>query len=213
MKKEYIANFFLFLAVLFACLGLMVSMRNHRMQHHISNAVIRFHVIANSDSQVDQDVKYKVRDRILSDVQTIMAGAGSKKEAKELLEGQLETITAAADGVLKEEGMQYTAAAGMEYTAFPEKTYGDLTFPAGDYDAVRVVLGDGGGQNWWCVMFPTLCLVDGTCETVPKMSKKKLKKVLADDEYSLLTKQKEDMEIEYRVHMPKWLKKLLKKIS
>jgi len=183
-----------------------------QIKQDISDAVIRFHVIANSDSLEDQVVKYKVRDRILAGVQQVMESAETKEEAQQLLERQLDTIVELADKVLEEEGMEYRTTAGFEHTNFPEKSYGDLTFPKGDYDAVRILLGDGKGQNWWCVMFPTLCLVEGTCEEVPETSKEKLKEALGEDEFQLLTKEKGDLQVEYRVRIPKWLKKWLERI-
>lgn len=180
------------------------------MQQDISDAVIRFHVVANSDSHEDQAVKYEVRDTILKEVQYAMAGAGTKEEAEEILQSRLDNITETANQVLSEQGMDYRARAVLETTEFPVKTYGDLTFPAGCYEAVNVYLGTGSGQNWWCVMFPTLCLVDGTCEVVPEESKEKLKSSLSKKEYkSLLKKQKNGITVEYRFRLEEWLSEIL----
>ncbi len=189
---------------------LAVFCKREQMQQDISDAVIRFHVVANSDSREDQAVKYEVRDAVLKEVQRAMETAGTKAEAEEVLELGLGEITETANRVLSEQGMEYQAMAVLETTGFPVKTYGDLTFPAGNYEAVNVYLGEGSGQNWWCVMFPTLCLVDGTCETVPEESKEKLKNSLTQKEYqSLLKKQKKGGNVEYRFRLKEWLSEIL----
>jgi stage II sporulation protein R len=171
------------------------------MQKDISEAVIRFHVIANSDSEEDQKIKYKVRDGVLESVQAAMEEAENKEEAEQVLASQLDVITDAANEILAGEGVSYRAKAVMEETQFPEKTYGDLTFPAGTYEAVRLLLGTGEGKNWWCVMFPTLCLVDGTCEKVPKKARQKLKESLTREEYHSLIKKENGINYEYRFRL------------
>ena len=199
--QEYLMTAGLAAGIVFVWTLFSVYGKNVQMQRDISDAVIRFHVIANSDSKEDQRIKYQVRDRILGRVQSAMERAQTKEEAEEILSAQLAAITEEANQILLEEGADYQAEAVLEHTKFPVKTYGDLTFPAGEYEAVRVVLGTGKGHNWWCVMFPTLCLVDGTCEKVPKQSKKKLKKALTKKEYHSLLKEEGGVLYEYRFRL------------
>ena len=120
---------------------------------------LRLHVIANSDSDEDQRIKLLVRDAVL-ECMGGCEGAATPKEARELLLSKGELLQEAADRVLLEEGADYGASLISGRFDFPEKTYAGNTYPAGEYEALRIVLGEGEGQNWWCVMFPPLCLID-----------------------------------------------------
>ncbi|NPV92644.1 MAG: stage II sporulation protein R [Firmicutes bacterium] len=124
--------------------------------------MIRLHVLANSDSPTDQAVKYKVRDRVVETMGPILAGSGSIEESRELTRENLGLITARAQETLKNEGFDYPVRAEMGHYDFPTRFYGDLCVPAGNYEAVRVVIGSGEGANWWCVLFPPLCFVGTT---------------------------------------------------
>ena len=124
--------------------------------------VLRLHVIANSDSEEDQAVKLRVRDAILAAGGDFFDGSVDVTDAEARLKAHLPEILAAANGTLRANGMPYGASAEVITEYFPTRQYGDLTLPAGRYKAVRVVLGDGRGQNWWCVMFPPLCLPAAT---------------------------------------------------
>lgn len=124
----------------------------------------RLHVIANSDSVADQTVKLKVRDAVIAELSE-MQYVHSREEAAIAAEARMNDIIAVANAVLKENGMEYTAKGEVGVFAFPEKEYSGKVYPAGDYLALRIVLGEGEGQNWWCVLFPPLCLVEAPeCE-------------------------------------------------
>ena len=120
--------------------------------------IIRLHVIANSDSEFDQAVKLKVRDEIISVVGDLNK-RDSIKQSRQWLESQLDDITEAANRELDENGCNYRASAELGVRWIPEKIYGDMYFPAGNYEALTVTLGKGEGENWWCVLFPPLCLI------------------------------------------------------
>ena len=122
--------------------------------------LIRFHVIANSDTVYDQSVKLKVRDRVLDTVQPLLKNAENAEEAGEILKKNKDRITETANEVLKEENCDYTAETTLGTSLFPTKSYGDLTLAAGKYKACRIILGEGRGKNWWCVLYPPLCFVD-----------------------------------------------------
>ena len=121
--------------------------------------VVRLHIIANSDSQDDQAVKLKVRDSVLEYMRT-WDTATDKKDALKEIEGKISDFENIANEILQEENENYTAVAQVGTFSFPAKQYGAKWYPAGEYDALKVVLGEGKGQNWWCVMFPPLCLMD-----------------------------------------------------
>jgi len=121
--------------------------------------VLRLHVIANSDSASDQRIKLEVRDAVLAF--SAQCETDSKSEIRSFFAERLDELTEVANGVLKAEGVAYTASLSLGVSHFPDKTYDGVTYPEGDYDALRVVLGEGSGQNWWCVIFPPLCLPQG----------------------------------------------------
>ena len=122
--------------------------------------LVRLHIIANSDDPADQAVKLKVRDRILREVGAELGSAADARQALATVRAELGRIEALANDELSKDGHPYGAAAVVGVYDFPDRTYGDLTLPAGRYNALRVVLGEGRGQNWWCVLFPPICLVD-----------------------------------------------------
>lgn len=121
--------------------------------------VFRLHVIANSDSQIDQAVKLEVRDAIIEELGD-MEGAMDSVQAEAYAASHLQDLVDTANEVLQENGFEYEAEAEIGTFDFPDKTYGDVLFPAGEYRALRIKLGQAQGQNWWCVLFPPLCLLE-----------------------------------------------------
>ena len=136
-----------------AVLGIWLS----GQQADLSDKVIRLHVIANSDTRQDQTLKLQVRDRILADASPYLTGT-DRGEAEKILTSRLPEIAEAGAAAVGEAGYDYPVTVSLEETYFPTKQYTDFAFPAGEYTALRVVIGDGGGKNWWCVVFPPLCL-------------------------------------------------------
>ena len=153
----------------------------------ISESVFRLHVIANSDSKEDQDLKYKVRDSLLEYMNNICKDCSSKEEAISLVEKNEENFKKIAEDTIKSEGYSYTVNINIGNFEFPTKTYGDISLPAGFYDALRVEIGEAKGQNWWCVMFPPLCFVDISSGIVPDKSKETMKENLSEEEYALIS--------------------------
>ena len=146
------------------------------------------HVIANSDSKEDQELKLKVRDELLSYMNIISKDSTSKQEAMQIVNEHKEEFTQIAKKVIKENGYNYTVNVQIGKADFPTKYYGDITLPAGTYDALKVQIGEAKGQNWWCVMFPPLCFVDVSTGIVPDNSKQELKQSLDNEEYDLISK-------------------------
>lgn len=124
------------------------------------DSLIRFHVIANSDTLYDQSIKLKVRDVVIEKVNYVLNSAKNEKEAEQLLERHSKEILETANNILSKENCGYTATAKLETSIFPTKTYGNITLPAGKYNAYKIILGEGKGKNWWCVLYPPLCFVD-----------------------------------------------------
>ena len=126
--------------------------------------VVRLHVVANSNGAEDQAVKLLVRDAVLEEAARWYQGAGSMEEASSRLCTHLQSIAGAARQVLGEQGVGYSATAQMTEMYFPTRDYADFRLPAGRYRTLRVTLGEGAGKNWWCVVFPSLCLPAATQE-------------------------------------------------
>lgn len=144
----------------------------------ISDNVLRLHILANSDSEEDQALKLKVRDAILKSGESIFSGAENAKEAERKILAGSDELLKVAESVIKEEGYDYDVSFEITDDSFPTRTYGDITLPSGEYRAVRLVIGEGEGKNWWCIMFPALCL--------PGASETSLDAVLSEDEIELV---------------------------
>lgn len=126
--------------------------------------IIRLHVIANSDSVGDQALKLKVRDAVIEYMEK-HEELDSVDETRAFLNSNLDSFEKIAEGIIASQGSHYTAKASMGIRYIPEKNYGDMTFPAGNYEALNITIGSGEGENWWCVLFPPLCLLEeGTTE-------------------------------------------------
>ena len=143
---------------------------------NISENVFRLHVIANSDSVEDQNLKYIVRDAVINFVNSSNINVSSKEELISNLD--LDAIKSIAQNTVWEYGFSYPVSVELGYFDFPTKNYGDVSLPAGFYDALRIKIGDSCGQNWWCVMFPPLCFVDVSSGIVPDGSKEILEENL-----------------------------------
>ena len=124
----------------------------------LSDEILRLHVVANSDSTEDQTVKLQVRDAVLGEVEKLTAGAACKEEAQRLLSGELEKLEQAANAVLEANGFMDRAKVTLAKEAFPVREYDTFSLPAGVYDSLRVTIGEAQGRNWWCVVFPSLCI-------------------------------------------------------
>ncbi len=153
----------------------------------ISNSVLRLHIVANSNSEIDQKLKLDVRDRIIKETSKLFASAKSPVEAISIAKSNLDTIIKIANNEIKGQGFDYTAIAKIGEFAFPTKTYGDISLPSGKYKALRIELGAAKGKNWWCVMYPPLCFADGIL-VAPQDAKSQLKNSLSEEEYNLISK-------------------------
>ena len=153
----------------------------------IANSVFRLHVIANSDSEIDQNLKYTVRDSLLEYMNELCANCTSKEEAITIASQNLENFKEIALNTIKSEGFNYSVNVQIGNFEFPTKHYGDISLPAGYYDALKVEIGKAQGQNWWCVMFPPLCFTDVSSGVVPQESKEDLENSLTDEEFSIVS--------------------------
>lgn len=171
----------------------------------ISESVFRLHVIANSDSIEDQNLKYKVRDNLIKYMNSLCKDISSKEDAMEIANNHLEDFIKIAENTVKENGYDYKVTAEIGNFSFPIKKYGDISLPEGMYDALKVKIGEAKGQNWWCVMFPPLCFVNVSSGIVPDDSKELLKEDLTEDEFSIITN-KNSAEIKFKIGILEWFK-------
>ena len=141
-----------------------------RTQDDLSNKVVRLHVLANSDSEEDQALKLLVRDAVLERAEDVLVQTSDRAEAEGKLRGHLLEFERAAAEVIREEGYDYTVTVELADTEFPTRAYDGFTLPAGEYLALRVLIGEAAGQNWWCVVFPPLCTAAAADTSVSAMA-------------------------------------------
>ena len=166
-----------------------VSAKVEKTQEHMAEEVLRFHVLANSDSKEDQNLKMKVKDTVVSWMEEEM-DTESLAQTKAFIRSHLPQIEALAEETIQKEGYSYPVWASLEWTVFPEKTYGDITFPAGTYEALRIQIGEAQGHNWWCVMFPDLCVTKDDKVRINNTARKKMEKLLGKKTIRKITKDK-----------------------
>lgn len=164
---------------------------NDKMLDSISSKIIRFHVIANSDSDKDQNLKLKVKDAVIKYLFPKLSNSKSIAQSREILKENDTNIKNIALKVIHDNGYCYTVSSTLSHENFPVKSYGNITLPEGNYEAYRIIIGSGQGRNWWCVMFPPLCFIDVTKGNVSENeTKSSMEKVLSKDEYNYIDNSK-----------------------
>lgn len=152
-------RFKLLMGIISICFIVIMSCRYYT-EYSVDNQYLRFHVVANSDSPEDQALKLDVRDRLLYEFSEKFKDVDCVEEAEEIVMRELHRLEEIANDEIARQGKDYKAKAIIGFFDFPIKSYGNLVLPAGRYHALKIVLGEGAGANWWCVMFPPLCFVD-----------------------------------------------------
>ncbi len=147
-----------------AVIGAVIFASNYKTESTADNDYLRIHVRANSNSDIDQNIKYKVKDEVVKYITPYAAQCTDKAAAMEVIGGILSDIEKVCDRVLRENGFSYKSKAGVRAEEFPTRVYGELTLENGLYDALIIELGSGEGDNWWCVIYPPLCFTSGTAD-------------------------------------------------
>ena len=198
--KRNIFTAFIVLFLLFIFIIVCANSYVSAVSSNISSSVFRLHVIANSDSPEDQNLKYIVRDKVLDYMNSLVdTNISSKEETMRIVSENLENFKSIAQDTVYENGYDYEVNVEIGNFAFPTKTYGDIALPTGYYDALRVTIGSAEGKNWWCVMFPPLCFVDVSSGVVPEDSKETLEESLSDEEYELISGSSTEFEVKFKV--------------
>ncbi len=191
------------IAVIFA-LGADFTRNCEEMQ----DKAFRLHILANSDSLSDQNIKQDVRDYILNDLDFIFRSCKTKNETVKAAEKSLPIINDRVNGYLSDRSCGYTALCTVEKCAFGTRKYGDYTLPAGEYDSLKIVLGEGEGHNWWCVLFPSVCLsaVSGPTDIPDGFPARELYE--EKKQSAALTAESLSPDIEYRFKFYEWFREL-----
>lgn len=182
MKKVIL--FFTLLVTLLVC---KVANYSRSINTGLANNILRLHVVANSNSKNDQLLKLQIRDKILEYTGTIIRDSQNIDETQYILSQNLNEIYRIIKNYLVENNINYDVNLSMGEFPFPTKAYGDVVLPAGKYQALKVLIGEAKGNNWWCVLFPPLCFVDVTHGELSYEAKQKLKEELSKEEYDLIT--------------------------
>lgn len=153
---------------------------------HISESVVRLHILANSDNSEDQQLKLTVRDGIASYMQLLLGNSKSAEESKLIIGENLENIKNEAEKIIKKQGYTYSITTDLDESLFPRKSYSDVTLPKGKYCALKITIGEGDGKNWWCVLFPQLCFSSSDKGFFEDGEKDRLKTLLTEDEYEII---------------------------
>lgn len=164
-----------------------VEAKIEETQQKLAGEVLRFHVLANSNSEEDQALKMKVKEAIIKYMKEELPNATCVEDTKKWTGSHEKDLQKVAEDTIRSEGYRYPVTAKLTESYFPDKTYGDVMFPAGKYEALRIQIGKAEGQNWWCVLYPNLCFIDATHAVVPKEGKQELESVLAEEEYEMVT--------------------------
>ncbi|MBE5926486.1 MAG: stage II sporulation protein R [Lachnospiraceae bacterium] len=170
-----------------SCISIVKGEDNTKqLQENIASKIVRFHIIANSDNEEDQKLKLKVKDSVITYTQKLLKDSKSLEETCKIINEHKKQILEIANNVIRENGYDYSTTITYENCYFPAKTYGDITFPPGNYNAFNIRIGEHNGKNWWCVLYPPLCFVDAIHSVVPDESKKELETILGYEDYKAL---------------------------
>lgn len=173
----------------------------------LEDRILRLHILAAGNDTASQEIKLHVRDAVLTHIQEAVAGADTAKEAEEALVPLLPDIVAVANRILEEAGVSYRATAEITTEYFPIKQYGSLLLPPGEYRALRIVLDEGEGKNWWCMLYPSLCFTEGITATLPEEEKEELRGLFSEAEFDTLFSAKENRPV-YRLKIVELWRKL-----
>ena len=193
MKRIFYLCFVLFLAVM------VIGLLPVKSEAAIYDNVLRLHVIANSDTERDQELKLNVRNRILDEVALLISEAKSFEEANSILskEENLALLTNVAQEIVETEGYDYTVSVSIDKEKYPRKSYESLCFPSGRYTSLRIEIGEAVGKNWWCVLFPELCL---GAATVNEQEERFIEAGFTPDQYKIVTESDEPVyEIRFKI--------------
>jgi stage II sporulation protein R len=204
LKKERRILFASFAIAIFFAVGVAAStyVYSAAVQRNIAENVLRFHVVAHSDSPIEQGLKEYVRTEVLANFADLLSESSDIYETREVLHEILSALEDLAQDIVLRTGFSHNVTARIATVFFPTQFYGNFAFPPGYYEAVQIIIGDGAGQNWWCLMFPPLCYVD---MTKTEAGKELLYGAVSDESFRILTHQYSDSaDVVVRFRVVEW---------
>ena len=197
IKNTKLKNAIILICLLFLYVFISAQSYVSAISDNLSDAVFRLHVIANSNSEEDQSLKLKVRDSLLNYMNDICSNCSTKEEAISIAIEHQSDFQDLAEQTISENGFDYPVKINIGNFYFPTKNYGDISLPAGFYDALRVEIGNAEGKNWWCVMFPSLCFIDVSSGVVDDEAKENLENNLDEESYNIISN-KDNSDIKFK---------------
>lgn len=191
MKKHIFELVIIFILIAVLSLGAFAD----TTQKNISEKLIRLHVIANSDAPEDQEIKLKVRDKILESITEFTEGCSDITDAHKRISSKLPELKTIAEKVLRENGFTYNVRISLSNEFFPTKEYETFSLPSGKYNALRILLGNASGKNWWCVLFPPLCISAAEADTIELMESSGL----SESEIKLITSDQLEYKYKFKI--------------
>ena len=196
IKLKYI---FILISLLFCFIFISISSYAHTLSENLSANFFRLHILANSNSEIDQDLKLKVRDGIIEYMNSQELSNYSKEEVITLVKTNLDSYRKVAENIIKENGFNYPVSLEVGTFCFPTKIYGNISLPAGNYEALRINIGQAQGENWWCSLFPPLCFVDISSGVIDDNSKESLKENLSEEEFAIITSNNGTIKLKFKI--------------
>jgi stage II sporulation protein R len=197
--KSYLSKFLLIILLLIAFIFISAKSYANTIMEDLTENIFRLHIIANSDSTEDQNLKLKVRDEIIAYIKNLTNDCESKEEIISITSNNLNELASIAKETIIKNGYNYDVTVELGNFYFPTKYYGNISMPAGNYDAIRIKIGEANGQNWWCSLFPSLCFTDVSNGTIDKKADENLQKNLNSEEYSLITDTSPKIKIKFKI--------------
>ncbi len=197
--KEKIKYIFIVLSLLFCFIFINMSSYANTISQNLSDNFFRLHILANSNSKQDQELKLKVRDKIIEYMNTQNLSDISKQDVVYQVSENLNIYTQIAESVIQDAGFNYPVTVEVGNYLFPTKQYGNLSLPAGNYDALRIKIGNASGENWWCSLFPPLCFVDISSGVIDEDSENSLKKDLSSEEFAIIKNSNTSVKLKFKI--------------
>lgn len=194
-----IKHIILLITLTITFLFISISSYASSISQNLSENFFRFHILANSNSEEDQTLKLKVRDKVIEYMSSLSYSGLTKEEAIVLTQANLNNIQKLVQDTIHSEGYNYIANIEIGNFYFPTKIYGNISLPAGNYDALRITIGEAKGENWWCSLFPPLCFVDISSGVIDDESEKELKENLSNEEFAIITDDSKTIKLKFKL--------------
>lgn len=197
--RNFFKNFIILTILFMIFFALTAYSYASNVSEGLAEDIFRLHILANSDSEEDQALKLKVRDAVLEYMKTLTADISDKQAVIELSKKHSDDFKKIAEQIIQENGYNYSVTIEIGNFYFPTKYYGNISLPAGNYDALKIEIGQAKGQNWWCSLFPPLCFVSVSSGVVDEEGEEYLKENLSDEEFAIVSGSSSEVEFKFKI--------------